>query len=75
MSWTVSSDFTDRTTGPGHSPRARPMSKEKHMPQILSRPARAVAALVLILSALALSSCAPEGGMYQGGSDSAPGWR
>lgn len=45
------------------------------MNQILNRRARAVAALILTLSALVLGSCASEGGMYQGGSDSAPGWR
>lgn len=45
------------------------------MQQIINRRTRALAALVLALSALVLADCSGEGGMYQGGSDSAPGWR
>lgn len=38
---------------------------------------RTAAALTLLAALLAgvAADCAGEGGMYQGGSDSAPGWR
>jgi hypothetical protein len=37
--------------------------------------ALAAALLAVLLSGLAFGCTAPEGGMYQGGSDSEPGWR
>lgn len=46
------------------------------MQQIINRRTRALAALVLALSALVLGACeSKSSGMYQGGSDSSPGWR